>query len=315
MVPYSPERFLHPRTKMEDALRDSEEKYRKLYEDAAIGIFHSTFDGRFLDVNPALVKMLGYETPQEVLNSIYSIAEQIYVEPQTRDKVVVQSLAKGETVKVENLYRRKDGSEWIAYLHLRYVSDVNGQPIALEGFVEDITERRQAEMKLAENERNMSTILNNTHDIVVRIDRDYKHIFANSALYTATGLTPEQYLGKTNEEIGMPEHLSALWRKKHQEVFATGNPVYFEFSYSTIESGERTFQAAVCPEFNDNSEVETIVSFIRDITEMKLVESEKDAAIDKLEKALAKIKTLRGLLPICSHCKKIRDDKGYWYLP
>lgn len=131
------------RTKMEDALRDSEEKYRKLYEDAAIGIFHSTFNGRFLDLNPALAKMLGYETPQEVLDSIYSIAEQVYVEPQARDEVIAQSLAKRETIKVENRYRRKDGSEWNAYLHLRYVFDSDGNPCYLEGFAEDITERKQ----------------------------------------------------------------------------------------------------------------------------------------------------------------------------
>ncbi len=83
-----------------------------------------------MDVNPGLVKMLGYETPQEVVDSIYSIAEQIYVKPQVGDEVIAQALAKGETVKVENLYRRKDGSEWNAYLYLRYVFDSKGSPSA-----------------------------------------------------------------------------------------------------------------------------------------------------------------------------------------
>lgn len=145
------------------ALKKSEEKYRKLHEDAAIGIFHSTFDGRFLDVNPALAKMLGYETPQEVVDSIYSISEQIYVDPQARDEAAAQSLAKGETVKEENRCRRKDGSEWIAYFHLRYVFDLNGQPIFLEGFVEDITERKRAEQAIKYHQRHLEAL----HDIGV----------------------------------------------------------------------------------------------------------------------------------------------------
>src|SRR6056297_3161601 len=90
------------------ALRESEEKYRKLYEDAAIGIFHSSFEGRFLDVNPALAKMLGYETPDEVVDSIYNIAEQIYAQPGDRDEVLEELLSKGETIKTENRYLRKD---------------------------------------------------------------------------------------------------------------------------------------------------------------------------------------------------------------
>jgi len=176
----------------------------------------------------------------------------------------------------------------------------------------DITDRKKAEIRLSESERSISTLLDNTHDAVVRIDCHLRHIFANSALYNAIGMTPEQYLGKTNEEIGFPEHLCSFWREKHLEVFATGKPKYFEFNYPTFDKGERTFQAAVCPEFNDNKEVESIISFMRDITELKLAESEKDAVIDKLEKALYEIKTLSGLLPICSHCKKIRDADGCW---
>lgn len=71
----------------------------------------------------------------------------------------------------------------------------------------DITERKQAEIKLVENTKKLSNVLNKTHDVIVRMDRDFKHIFVNSALYTTIGMTPEQYFGKTNKEIGMPGDL------------------------------------------------------------------------------------------------------------
>jgi len=176
----------------EKALKKSEEKYRKLYEDAAIGIFHSSFDGRFLDVNPALAKMLGYATPKDVVDSIYSIAEQIYVEPQARDEVIAQSLAKGETVKVENLYRRKDGTEWNAFLYLRYVSDSNGQPICLEGFVEDITDRKRIEEALKESK----TFLENMTDVAYLADDKGNILWVNPAVERVTGVPPEDIVGK-----------------------------------------------------------------------------------------------------------------------
>lgn len=137
------------RVQAEEALRERETRYRSLYEGAAIGIFHSTFAGRFLDVNPALAHMLGYDSPQEVVDSIDNIAEQIYVTPPRRDQVIDQMLAAGKTITVENRYRRKNDSEWDAYLHLRYITDDRGQPQYLEGFVEDISERKRAERQLA----------------------------------------------------------------------------------------------------------------------------------------------------------------------
>ncbi len=147
------------RKRVEEALRESEMKYRLLYEESSIGIFHSTFDGRFLDVNPALAKMLGYASPQEVVDSIYSIAEQIYVVPSRRDKIVEQMLSQGKTVSVENRYHRKNGEDWDAYLHLRYVIDQQGRPQYLEGFVEDITERKRAEKQIKHSLAEKETLL------------------------------------------------------------------------------------------------------------------------------------------------------------
>jgi PAS domain S-box-containing protein len=136
------------RKRAEEMIRESEEKYHSLYRDAALGIFHSTFDGKFLDVNPALARMLGYDSPEEVLTTIYNIAEQIYAEPPKRDAVVQQALNTGNIVHIENRYCRRDGAAWDGLLHLRMIRDAQGQPVCLEGFVEDITERKHREREL-----------------------------------------------------------------------------------------------------------------------------------------------------------------------
>jgi PAS domain S-box-containing protein len=148
--------------------------------------------------------------------------------------------------------------------------------------------------------------------MVVRIDKNFRHIFANPALYAATGLSPEQYLGKTNEEIGMPDELSAYWQEKHEYVFKNGKPITTEFHFTTVNKGERVFQGIITPEFGENDRVESIISIMRDITDIKKAELEKDALIAELELALSEVKTLRGFIPICANCKQVRDDKGYW---
>lgn len=190
--------------------------------------------------------------------------------------------------------------------------DDNGNLFEMIGTIQDITERRKLEKDLRTSQQNMATVLNNTKDGIIRIDKDFKRIYANPAVYRDTGLSEEQYLGKTCSEIGFPEKLCALWQEKYERVFSTGRPETFEFTITPTNGVERVFQANVSPEFNRTGEVETIISIMRDITDIKRAESEKNIVIADLEKALAEVKVLRGFIPICSHCKSIRDDKGLW---
>jgi PAS domain S-box-containing protein len=190
-------------------------------------------------------------------------------------------------------------------------SNVGGEPASL-GLIEDITDLKLAEAELREKEKTIYSLLRNSEDIVVGINRQHQHFFANDSLYKATGFTPEQYLGKTNEEIGMPEELCSFWRTKHESVFQTGLNESFTFSFETVDKVERIFQAIVVPELNEANEVDRVFSYMRDITILKQAEAEKDALISKLEEALSEIKELRGFIPICANCKKIRDDDGFW---
>ena len=192
------------------------------------------------------------------------------------------------------------------------VRDSKGQVIASLVSFSDITSRKRMEKALQDSEQNMASVLNNTQDCVVRIDKNLRYIFANPIMYKMTGLSVEKFLGKTNEELGMPEELCSFWKEKHEAVFSSGKPITFEFNFSTVTNGERIFQAIVTPEFNKDDNVETIISFIRDITDLRIAETEKNDMIVRLEKALADVKKLSGLVPICANCKNIRDDKGYW---
>jgi len=138
-------RDITKRMQAEEALRKSEEKYRNIYENAVEGFFQSTPEGRFISVNPAFSKMLGYDNPEDLVSSISDIAAQYYAS--TEDRKLYKKILK-KNGKVENFEfkaKRKDGSEiWVSNSTRAYF-DAEGMVVRYEGIVLDITARKQAE--------------------------------------------------------------------------------------------------------------------------------------------------------------------------
>ncbi len=139
------------RKQAEAALRESEARYRRLFEDAVLGIFQSTLDGRVIAVNPAFARMFGYGSPEEVASTVQNVATDIFADPQRRAEIARLMMERPDLKGFENLYRRKDGSLFTGTLHVWPVRDAEGQLLHLEGFIEDITERKRAEEKLRES--------------------------------------------------------------------------------------------------------------------------------------------------------------------
>ena len=129
----------------EQLLRQSEEKYRNIFENAVEGIFQSTEDGRYLSVNPALAKMYGYGSPEEVIAGITDIEKQLYVNPWERliFKELLEKNGIIERFEIQ-VYKKNRSKFWISF-NARAVKDSNGLILYYEGTVEDITSRKQAE--------------------------------------------------------------------------------------------------------------------------------------------------------------------------
>ena len=130
---------------MRNKLKESEEKYRTIFNNTPIGIFRSTKEGQFIDINLSLAKMLGYDTPAEVIANIKNLAQDIYVEPGKRDYIMKSSINNINFLQFENVYRRKDGTHIIIILSIKSVFDDSGKFLYFEGLAEDVTERRKAE--------------------------------------------------------------------------------------------------------------------------------------------------------------------------
>lgn len=144
-----------------DALQITEQEYRSLFENAIEGIFQTTPEGKYLNVNPALAQIYGYATPGELMAQLTDITRQLYVDPDRRDEFIRQLRHSDAIVNFESQVYRADGRIiWISE-KARAVKDSGGRTLYYEGMVEDVTDRKRAEQNLrqqAERERLMFSI-------------------------------------------------------------------------------------------------------------------------------------------------------------
>src|SRR5256885_3024877 len=136
------------RKQTEESLRQSEERYRSIFENAAEGIFQTTLDGKYVVVNPALARMYRYDSPDDMIATITDISSQLYVDPGRRDEFIRLMRSQEEVTGFEALVSRKDGSFiWISE-NVRPRRDKDGVLVGYEGTVENITERKLANERL-----------------------------------------------------------------------------------------------------------------------------------------------------------------------
>ena len=132
-----------------EGLKESEKKYRNIIESAPVGIFKSTLEGKFLEVNPALAQILGYDSPEDLIESVNSssIAEKLYVNPSKRIEIIEQILHRRDWVSLEDVFLQKSGRVITASAKFRSVQETNDS-IRIEGFLDDVTKRKRAEEAL-----------------------------------------------------------------------------------------------------------------------------------------------------------------------
>ena len=149
------------RKQAEELLRIAEERYHSIVENAMEGIFQSTPSGRFLSANPALAKLYGYDSPEELMSCIENISQQLYVDPKRRLEFVANMDAENAVLGFESMVCRKDGCRiWVSE-NVRAVRDLKGELMYYEGTVSDITERKSAQEALRfEQEQSEKLLLN-----------------------------------------------------------------------------------------------------------------------------------------------------------
>lgn len=137
----------------EEKLRRSEEDYRNVHDNAMMGIFRSTPEGRYLRINPALAEMHGFSSSEEMITTITNIGDQLYVDPADRRRYI-ELLNKDDMIRgfEAQLYRKDKSKVWIR-MNVRVVRKADGSVACYEGMVEDVTEKKRIESQLRQAEK------------------------------------------------------------------------------------------------------------------------------------------------------------------
>ncbi|KHK03631.1 PAS domain S-box protein [Desulfovibrio sp. TomC] len=244
----------------ENALRQSEEALRTLYDNAPVGIFTSTPSGHYLKANRCLARMYGFDSPEEMLDQISDIQDQIYVDPAERQSLLDLLKTRGFLSNHEIRRHTRTGDiVWVS-LNILAVRDASGAIIRLEGFCVDITARRQAAAILAQRESELRVIFENSPLGLVAYDSAGAIIKCNSRFLDIIGTTLEQALG-ANVLAQMPE-----FARNALTTALNGSPTLVESPYTTVLGGRSlTLRAAFNPVAAANSATAVIAS-VEDVT-------------------------------------------------
>ena len=185
---------LTERKRMEDALWASEEKYRTIFENAIEGMFQTTLDGGFLAANPALARIHGYDTPEDLMRNVRGLAK-VHVDPAAYGRFRRLLGEKNEVKNFEcELYRRDGRKRWVS-LTARTVRNSKGTILHYEGTAVDITEHRDAEEKLRESEEKFRLLFDKSADPIVLLDGDTYIDCNEAALRLLKCSSKEQVIG------------------------------------------------------------------------------------------------------------------------
>jgi PAS domain S-box-containing protein len=284
------------RKQIEEALRKSDERYRTLFEESRDAIYTTTQEGEFLDANQSMLNLFGYSR-EEIIGLK---AGETYVHPDDRLKFKQKIGCEGFVRDYEIKLRKKDGTEMECLLTAIVRKTADGNIFGYQGIIRDITERKRAEEEYR-------TILRTTMDGFWTADMHGRFLDVNDAYCQLIGYSRDELLTmriSDMEAVERPEETA----QRIQRIMETGE-ARFETRHRCKDG--RMIDLEVSVNYAKIGDGRLYV-FLRDITERKRMEEEREKLIRELQDALANIKTLRGLLPICSYCKKIRDDKGYW---
>ncbi|HEY9246573.1 MAG TPA: PAS domain S-box protein, partial [Candidatus Methanoperedens sp.] len=270
----STKRLISRQKKGLEAIRNSEEKYRVLFDSAPIGIGIADIEGNVLDANRCMEEMTGYSL--EELRSVGVGAT--YVNPQERDLFIKELLEKRNVHDSEVYLKRKDGTIYTALLNAELL-ELEGQKILLTT-ARDITGRKQIEKALQVSEKKYSTIVEKGNDGIV-IVQDGRLKFANSKMTQITGLDIQDAIGKPFIDFISPDFREFVLSRYEKRMAGENVPNKSEIEIIAREGGNVPVEVNASLVEYDGRPAE--ICIIRDITAHKRVQKALEAAITEAE--------------------------------
>ncbi|MDD3846062.1 MAG: PAS domain S-box protein [Syntrophorhabdaceae bacterium] len=274
---------------VEAALRKTEEKYRRIFEDAIEGIFQTSVEGRFLSANPSLARVHGYDSPQDLIDSVTDISSQLYVDRADRARSIEKMNRQGSLQNFETRMYGKDGSiHWIS-MNIHPVRDAANKIRYYEGTMLDITERKKAEASLQESEERYRTAIENSNDAVAIIQGNINQYVNRRFVEMFEYDSPEEAIGKPVLLIVHPDEIAKVSEINLRRQ--SGEPVPSRYEFKGITKRGRILYVEVSAAIIPYRNATVYLVYLRDVTERKEAEQaliESRNALEGLNRAKTK---------------------------
>ncbi|WDP90583.1 MAG: PAS domain S-box protein [Desulfobacter sp.] len=290
------------------ALQESEARFRAIFDDANDGILVAHSEKKtFVMANNVICRMLGYSKEELFSRSVHDI----HPEQELPDVLRVFKKQARQEIKIapDIPVKRKNGS--VFYADINTVLLTIGEDKLLVGIFRDVTQRREMEAALKKSEERFREMADLLPGAVVETDEAVNITYMNRMGMKMFGYDQVDIaLGMNGLDRVCPEQRDRAARRLQERIQRQSvSPT--EYRMLSKDLKEFWVYLNASPIIKDG-QVKGFRIVLTDINEQKKMESEREDLIGELQDALAEIKTLRGIVPICSKCKKIRDDKGYW---
>lgn len=250
---------------------EAELRFSELFESLSEGIIFSTPEGKILDANPALVRMLGYESKQELQNHH---ASDIYPSSEERAEMIGELEATGYVHNRPLTLRRKDGKHLHCFTSGFAIRDASGRPVRLQGIVVDITEKTEIEKRLHREQELRRRMIANFPDLIIVLDREGRFTFVSEQVKQIFGRTPAEYLGAQIGARANPEDRAKLQNMVESIFSGQSARATLEFNAPHTDGSWRTLLATAGPVYDENGKITAVVTSARDITEARKIEKQ-----------------------------------------
>jgi PAS domain S-box-containing protein len=298
-------------------LDETEDRYFLIYKSILDAVLVADINRRIIDCNPAFTDLFGYAIDEIIgkpTRCIYATEEE---SKKIGNKIIECIDAHGFFIAAH--YRKKSGQVFPGEESVHYVKNSHGKVTGLIGSIRDITERKQKEEALRKSEMRYRLLADNVSDVIWTMGTDRRFTYVSPSIVKLLGYTPREALQLSLKNISTPESYEKVVQVITKAI-ATENghrtlsdvTLNLELEHIRKDGGKIYVEITTSFVRNEEGLLSGFIGISRDITKRKRIEEQRDKLIADLQKTLSEVKTLRGFLPICSHCKKIRDDKGYW---
>lgn len=260
------------------AQQESETRFFELFESLSEGIVFTTPDGFILDANPALVRMLGYQTKQELLQR--NMAE-LYDDPMARQRIINILEEKGSIQNNELVLRGKDGKKVHCLTSGFALRDASGRVVRLQGTLVDLTERIEIERQLHREQQFVRRLIEYFPDMIAVVDREGRFTYLSERTRDVLGVAPQEYLGRIIGGATHPEDRPYLAKIVRDVLDGRSEHSQIESRVRHADGSWRTLRTAARPMLDEQGHITGLVASIRDVTELSLAE-QKSARREKL---------------------------------